>query len=484
MKKYLYGALIILTAAACKDEIPLSVRNYSLTAPIYPDYIDVTVPASIAPLDFSYQVSSAGKCVTTFSCAEKSFSVSGRKVRIDADKWRNLLSCAKGNDITVYSSLLDTSWLIHVSEDEIDYGLNYRLIEPSYEIYSKMGIYERELATYKQVPLIENTEYFGCCNCHTHCKGNPANLSLHIRGEHGCTLIMKDGDLTAYNTKTDSTMSACVYSGWHPGGEYLCYSQNLSRQGFHAREYKILEVFDNDGDVTVYDIKRNQMILSDSLMNPNYIESFPNFSADGKYLYFTRSDFKMPGNASKNITDVQYSLCRIGFDAENGKIGDEIETVIDCKAIGQSVCFPKPSPDGKYILYVRSNYGIFASWHPESELYLYNIDNGDDRRLTEVNSINSESCPCWSSDGKWFVFGSRRDDGLFTRPYIAHFDSETGTCGKAFMLPQEDPERYYSSLFFSYNIPEFVTGPMVFNHVEAEKKIHSKERTFFEYRKN
>ena len=48
--------------------------------------------------------------------------------------------------------------------------------------------------------------------------------------------------------------------------------------------------------------------------------------------------------------------------------------------------------------------------------------------------------------------GVRRDDGSYTRPYIAYFDAD-GRAHKAFILPQEDPE-YNLTLLKSYNVPE------------------------------
>lgn len=53
---------------------------------------------------------------------------------------------------------------------------------------------------------------------------------------------------------------------------------------------------------------------------------------------------------------------------------------------------------------------------------------------------------------------SRRDDGSFTRPYIAYFDQQ-GKCHKAFELPQRDPERY-TLLYRSFNRPEFMKEPV------------------------
>ena len=78
------------------------------------------------------------------------------------------------------------------------------------------------------------------------------------------------------------------------------------------------------------------------------------------------------------------------------------------------------------------------------------------RPLVEVNSDDVESYHSWSSNSRWFVFSSRRIDGLYTRPYIAYVD-EDGKVGKPFLLPQKDAG-FYQSFMKSFNIPEFITG--------------------------
>jgi hypothetical protein len=82
--------------------------------------------------------------------------------------------------------------------------------------------------------------------------------------------------------------------------------------------------------------------------------------------------------------------------------------------------------------------------------------------MAAANSDNVESYHSWSHDSRWMVFSSRRLDGLYTRLYITHID-EQGKVSKPFLLPQKDPKRYYADLMFSYNIPEFITGPVSFN---------------------
>jgi hypothetical protein len=69
------------------------------------------------------------------------------------------------------------------------------------------------------------------------------------------------------------------------------------------------------------------------------------------------------------------------------------------------------------------------------------------------------------------VFSSRRIDGLYTRPFIAHLD-ENGIIGKPFLLPQQNPN-HDDALLFSYNIPEFVNQPVDLDMHEIEHLLHS-----------
>ena len=74
--------------------------------------------------------------------------------------------------------------------------------------------------------------------------------------------------------------------------------------------------------------------------------------------------------------------------------------------------------------------------------------------LEGLNSSESESYPSFSSNGRWIMTASRRDDGNYTRPYVSYFDAN-GKCHKAFEIPQRDPE-HNTLLLRSYNRPEFM----------------------------
>lgn len=476
MKRVLYILLGILTAASCYRFDP-SEANYT-DGPIWPDYMDVTVPVGIAPLNFCYTAADGPVPVTTFSHGDMNISIKGREVVWKDREWKKLLEAAKGDDIIVKSSVLPDPWTIHVSEDEIDYGINYRLIAPGYEVYSKMGIHERELSSYKEKALLENTQFDGCVNCHAYNRGNPDNYSLHIRGSHGATLLNLDGEMAAYNTQTDSTLGFCVYPYWHPGGDYIAYSSNSTRQGFHVLADKLIEVFDLDSDLQVYDVRNNSLITSASVKKENVWETFPAFSADGKKLFFCAAT---PRPIPAEVEEIRYNLCSVDFDPATGSIGSRIDTLIFAEGMGRSVSFPKPSYDGRFLVYTLSDYGNFSIWHHEADLWILDLETGESRPMDKANSHDTESYHSWSSNSRWLMFSSRRDDGLYTRIFFTHID-ENGQESKPFMLPQKHPLHYYSYQNRSYNVPEFVTGPVELDRAGAEKMINSSERVQFGFR--
>jgi Tol biopolymer transport system component len=405
-------------------------------------------------------------------------------VDFDLDEWHGLLAQNRGDSLSVVvSAKYEDGWhtykpfSIYVSPDSIDYGLCYRLIEPGYEVWSKMGIYERDLSSFEERPLIENTQFEGCVNCHSFNRADPKDMSLHIRGKHGATLLRQDyGPVTAYNTRTDHTLGLCVYPYWHPSGRYIAYSTNTTNQLFHSAGKNRVEVFDTASDLQVYDVEKNELLLSPLLKQDSVYETYPVFSADGRSLYFCAARALPEG--SHQLDSIRYSLCRIDFDPATGTFGDQIETVVDAASQQKSVSFPRPSYDGRFLCYTLSDYGQFSIWHHEADLWLLDLATGESLPMDGANSKDTESFHNWSTNSRWLVLSSRRDDGLFTRPYFCHVDKE-GNVAKAFMLPQRNPRQFYRGRFMSFNVPDFITAPTRFDSRQATQAINDAYRKDF-----
>ena len=479
---------------ACTETVSDATQE-NILPQIYPDYTGVTIPVNIAPLCFNMADETALRidAVVTDSHGGSLHAQGEESVDFDLDEWHGLLAQNRGDSLSVVvSAKYEDGWhtykpfSIYVSPDSIDYGLCYRLIEPGYEVWSKMGIYERDLSSFEEQPLIENTQFEGCVNCHSFNRADPKDMSLHIRGPHGATLLRKDyGPVTAYNTRTDHTLGLCVYPYWHPSGRYIAYSTNTTNQLFHSAGKNRVEVFDTASDLQVYDVEKNELLLSPLLKQDSVYETYPVFSADGRSLYFCAARALPEG--SHQLDSIRYSLCRIDFDPATGTFGDQIETVVDAASQQKSVSFPRPSYDGRFLCYTLSDYGQFSIWHHEADLWLLDLrsEKGEvkseklaaARPMDGANSKDTESFHNWSTNSRWLVVSSRRDDGLFTRPYFCHVDKD-GNVTKAFMLPQRNPRRFYRGRFMSFNVPDFITAPTRFDSRQATQAINN------EYRKN
>ena len=470
-----------LALASCAPR-PHSARKASTLPPIYPDYVGVTIPDGIAPRNFDF---AGGPCdrvhVDVVGSKGGFMSASGTDIDFDASEWHRLTHRNAGGRLTFTLSVLAggqwteyDSFDMIVSADAIgDWGLTYRRIPPGYEVYGKMGIYQRCLSTFDEYVLIENTCATGyCVNCHTAARTNPDHFTFHVRGEHGATFVRHDGRDEWLAARNDTLGGSMVYPYWHPSGSFCAYSTNRTSQSFHAIRTERIEVFDQASDVFVYRPATRQIILSPLLATADHYETYPVFSPDGATLYFCAAEARP---IPDGYQDIRYNICRIGFDAATGTFGTAVDTIFNARAMGMSATHPRPSYDGRYIMFTMSRYGCFPIWHREADNWLLDLQTGQARPLDAANSPETDSWHNWSSDSRWFVFTSRRDDGLYTRLYIASVDAN-GLVTKPFMLPQRHPAKYYSELFDSYNTPDFTARRVDFDDRSAGRRIMGGER--------
>ena len=270
-----------------------------------------------------------------------------------------------------------------------------------------------------------------------------------------------DGKVKKVNMKNDSILSAGVYPAWHPWLKLIAYSTNKTMQSFHTRDINKIEVFDSQSDLIIYDVDKNEVtnIENDS----TEFECYPAWSPDGKWLYYVSAHFEfcdtIPHEAEciKRSKEIKYSIYRKSFNPETMQFGPR-EMVFDAASLGKSATLPRISPDGKYLLFSMGEWGCFHIWHRDADLYMLRLADNKVWPLTKTNSPQAESFHNFSSNGKWIIFSSRRNDGDYTRLFFAHVDAD-GNTTKAFELPQQDPD-FHRMFMKSYNIPEFMRGPV------------------------
>ena len=465
--------MLISLLACSSPSVPTHYTESGELPPIYPDYTGgITIPVNIAPLTFQL-AGEADEMLTRFSCGEEEMMVEGTQMMPDIGRWKTLISKAKDGEMKVeVYALKDDKWLkfrdfhINVSSDSIDPYISYRLIPPSYVSYEEITLNQRCLESYEESTIYDNllcsSQGQGqCVNCHHYQQYNPQRMQFHARQNHGGTFISIDGHSRKVNLATDSTLSAGVYPAWHPTLPLIAYSTNKTLQSFHTRDINKIEVLDAASDLILYDIENQQIRHIEH--DPQEFETFPCWAPDGKTFYYASAHFEYAGDtidvaqAITHAQDIKYAIYRKTFDPATRSFGKR-ELVYDAPALGYSATLPRISPDGRWLMFTRGEWGCFHIWHRDADLWLMDLQTLEARPLGEWNSDNVESYHAWSSNGRWVIFSSRRHDGVYTRPFIAHIDAE-GKASKPFELPSAEPDRHLL-LMKSYNIPEFMRGPV------------------------
>ena len=492
---YLLPLISYLLLTACSQQLPSDFVQSDALPKIYPDYVDVTVPVNIAPLTFEMDDLSEEMAVR-YSFGDEEIICGGTKAQPDIDDWKRLASAAQSKDIQVETyACKDGQWTkfkpfsIHVSPDSIDAYISYRLISPSYVNYEELTISQRCLENYDESVIYDNMlcsegPNGQCINCHNYQQYNPERMQFHARQNMGGTVIAYDGKIRKINMRNDSILSAGVYPTWHPELPLIVYSTNMTRQNFHVNHPNKIEVYDTESDLIAYDVEKNEVTNIEN--DPNEFEVFPFWAPDGKAVYYCSAHFEYPDSiTNKDIyllshsNKVRYNIYRKSFDPATMTFGPR-ELVFDADSLGKSATLPRISPNGRYLMFALAEFGVFHIWHRDADLWMLDLQTPlnslegtpslegicnpslegicNPRPMNELNSDDTESYHSWSSNGKWVVFSSRRDDGNFTRPFIAHID-ENGKGTKPFELPCADPD-YHRQFMKCYNIPEFMRGPV------------------------
>lgn len=492
MRKILYLIILCCLTLSCSKtpKVPTEFSELTEQAIIYPDYRDVVVPPNIAPLNFQVKDTEADNFVVELK-GEKGdpLLATGSKngvVQFDMDKWHQLLAANKDATIqvSIYAERKD-GWVRYkthtmaVANEDIDTYLSYRLIEPGYDLYRQLGLYQRNLTNWDVQTIYENNPTFDegknhCINCHNYQNYSTEKMLFHVRTNPDSvaqskeeyeqqvktrgTIIIENGKPRKIGIQDSTIVTSGVYPSWHPKHNWIAFSSNKTGQVFHMKHDEKIEVIDEASDLIFYDADKNE--IRHILRSTTELETFPCWSADGKTLYYCSAHVPDLLNVPDSLTgqyimyyyqNIHYNLMSVSFD-ESTKTFGEPATVIDCTSENKSISVPRVSPDGKYILYTLGDYGQFHIWHKSSDLWVKNLKTGECYPLKEANSNDVDSYHTWSSNGRWIVFSSRRMDGNYTRPHIAYFDKQ-GKAHKAFCLPQEDP-MHNLFLLKSYNVPE------------------------------
>jgi tetratricopeptide (TPR) repeat protein len=221
------------------------------------------------------------------------------------------------------------------------------------------------------------------------------------------------------------------------------------------KDYRFLQVFyPTRGILAWYDRASGRRTALPGADDPQYVQTDGVWSPDGKYIVFARAEARDPFPPGykpalfandPNEIQIQYSLYRIPF---NDGRGGKAEPIAGASNNGMSNNFPKVSPDGRWIVFVKNRNGQLM--RPDSELYIVPSSGGTARRM-RCNTSLMNSWHSFSPNGRWLVFSSK-SRSPYTQMFLTHIDEQG----------QDSPPIYIENSTAAnraVNLPEFVNIP-------------------------
>ncbi|MHC4532468.1 MAG: hypothetical protein ACYS6K_00800, partial [Planctomycetota bacterium] len=279
-------ALITYPGCTSRKPNPEDCASIDRQPNIFPDYTDTILPPNIAPTNFI--IKEKGKEYYVQISSEKGryieiFSQSPN-IKIPIKQWKQLLkqNLEQSLLITIFVKDEKDKWSCYapienkIAKENINTHLVYRLMKPLYQYWDKLGIYQRELSSYDERPIVLNrTMGKNCVNCHSFHNYNPDRMIFHMRAGAVGTSMMLAYDNEIHKVDTSTAFNhATSYRSWHPNGKMIAFAFNTVKQIFHARG-KNLDVYDRVSDLLLYNVQTNTITTSPKISTSERMETYP-----------------------------------------------------------------------------------------------------------------------------------------------------------------------------------------------------------------
>jgi Flp pilus assembly protein TadD len=316
--------------------------------------------------------------------------------------------------------------------------------------------------------VLENLPVCGNCHSFSH-DGSVLGLDVDYGNDKGAyailpvskQMVLDDEKIITWSDyrRDDGEATFGLLSQVSPDGRYVI-STVKDRAVFVATpEIAFSQLFfPIKGILVVYDRETRSFTPLPGADDPEYVQSNPTWSPDGRYVVFARTKAYRKASIANarsvllNEKDVpefverkepfKFDLYRVPF---NGGKGGTAEPIEGASHNGMSNYFAKFSPDGKWIVFCKAR--DFMLLMPDSELYVVPAEGGEARRL-RANTPLMNSWHSFSSNGRWLVFSSKANTP-YTQLFLTHIDEEGNS------TPPVVLERF-TGADRAANIPEFV----------------------------
>ena len=361
---------------------------------------------------------------------------------------------------------------IRTSKDEVGAPLFYREVtlpfvdavkDPSL-IRWRFG----DISSPQPPVILENLPV--CGNCHSFSEqGNILAMDVDYANSKGSyvitnttqEMVLATSDIITWNDykKEDGEQTFGLLSQVSPDGRFVVSTVKDKSVFVPMPPLAFSQLFfPVKGILCTYDRQAQTFKSLPGADDPQYVQSNPTWSPDGKYIVFARAqahDLKdtegkgkvlLTREECKEFTEdgkpFLFDLYRMPF---NDGRGGKPEPIEGASNNSMSNFFAKYSPDGKWIVFCKAK--SYMLLQPDSELYIIPAEGGKARRL-RANTSRMNSWHSFSPNGKWLVFSSKAYSD-YTQLCLTHIDQQ-GKSSPAVLLEHfTDPDR-------AANIPEFV----------------------------
>lgn len=318
------------------------------------------------------------------------------------------------------------------------------------------------------------TGLHSCANCHSFSRdgktlgmdldGPENDKGLYALASIKPEMAIRNQDVISWNLPRDQTVPTSrvgFMSQVSPDGRYVLTmmagpdKDSINVYVVNFTDYRFLQVFyPTRGILVWYDRVTGRRRTLPGADDPRYVQTGGVWSPDGKYVVFARAEAKKPYIEGQKLperangpeeTQIQYDLYRIPFN--DGKGGQPVP-IAGASQNGMSNNFPKVSPDGRWIVFVKCRNGQLM--RPDGQLYIVPAEGGVARRL-RCNTPLMNSWHSFSPNGRWLVFSSK-SLSPYTRMFLTHLDEE-GNDSPAILIENATAANR------AVNIPEFVNIP-------------------------